>query len=251
MRRSILTVVAGATTIVTAAGAQTPAPPPHPPEPRPHVAPPPPPPPRPHVLRERIRVRLDSAWRDRATLGMSVAPTGSLRDTIGVFITRVAPGGPAERAGIVEGDRIAAVDGRSLRLDPGDAGDPYTAGVPAHRLRRLVGGLEPGSQVRLRVFAGGRYRDVTVTTARFADVYKRDWAFPYAGAAMRDMLLPAMEMVGPAFLTELDRAIATIPPDLDERVARAVRAVPRDITIRIDTVAARRDEGGSRDGRHP
>jgi len=145
------------------------------------------------VIERRVIIRSDSAWRNRPTLGVSLEPTGSARDTLGVFITHVVPGGPAERAGIIEGDRIAAIGSLSLRLDRVDLGDSYAEGLPAHRLERAVARLTPGSSAVLRVFANGRYRDVTVKPARFADVYKGAHG-PYLG--MMHGMLPRLEITG-------------------------------------------------------
>ena len=44
---------------------------------------------------------------NRAALGIELRPTGTRRDTLGVFVAAVTPRGPAETAGIIEGDRIA------------------------------------------------------------------------------------------------------------------------------------------------
>ena len=67
-------------------------------------------------------------------LGVGLSASGSKRDTLGVFITSVTEGGPAEKAGIVEGDRVAAIDGTDLRVPREDAGD---GSVSASRLNRL------------------------------------------------------------------------------------------------------------------
>ena len=46
-------------------------------------------------------------------LGVSTSTAGE-RDTLGLFVSAVTPGGPAEKAGIEEGHRIAAINGVSL-----------------------------------------------------------------------------------------------------------------------------------------
>src|SRR5436309_11151409 len=46
--------------------------------------------------------RMDSMMMKRAVLGLELRPTGTRRDTLGVFVENVPPGGPAEKAGIVE-----------------------------------------------------------------------------------------------------------------------------------------------------
>jgi hypothetical protein len=115
------------------------------------------------------RARMDSVMMKRAILGIELRPTGTKRDTLGVFVESVIPKGPAENAGIVEGDRIASINGVDLRVGSADVDDPYTNGLAAHRLNREVQKLTPGSRVSLRVYSGGRIRDVQLTAARASD----------------------------------------------------------------------------------
>lgn len=106
----------------------------------------------------------------RAALGIQLGATGSVRDTLGIFVTHVTPKGPAETAGIIEGDRIASINGVDLRLSAADAGDSYAAGLPARRLTREVRKLAPGGVASLRVYSGGRIRHVRVTAGRASDL---------------------------------------------------------------------------------
>ena len=46
----------------------------------------------------------------RAVIGISTS-NGSARDTLGVLVSSVHAGGPAEKAGIEEGNRIASISG--------------------------------------------------------------------------------------------------------------------------------------------
>lgn len=117
------------------------------------------------------RMVTDSALLNRATLGVTLNQTGSRRDTLGIFISAVAENGPAERAGIYEGDRIAAINGVDVRTSATDAGDSYLAGVAHRRLTLEMRKLTAGQRVSLRVWSAGRYKDVQVTTARYAEVY--------------------------------------------------------------------------------
>ncbi len=121
----------------------------------------------------------DSTVQNRAVLGVTLNQTGSMRDTLGIFITAVAQNGPAERAGIVEGDRIAIINGVDVRTTATDAADSYLAGVAHRRLTLEMRKLTAGQRVNLRVWSAGRYKDVQVTTARYADVY------PSRGRAIR------------------------------------------------------------------
>ena len=114
----------------------------------------------------------DSALLNRATLGVTLSPTGNRRDTLGIFISSVATDGPAERAGVYEGDRIAAINGVDVRTQASDADDSYLAGVAQRRLTLELRKLTPGQRVNLRVWSGGRYKDVQVTTGRYQDVYR-------------------------------------------------------------------------------
>ncbi|MEP6905558.1 MAG: PDZ domain-containing protein, partial [Gemmatimonadales bacterium] len=116
--------------------------------------------------------QVDSAMMKRAALGMQLSATGSARDTLGVFVAAVSPKGPAENAGIVEGDRIVSINGVDLRVAAGDVEDGYASGLPSHRLQREVGKLPPGAKVNVRVYAGGRVRDVQVTAGRASDLMR-------------------------------------------------------------------------------
>ena len=111
-----------------------------------------------------------AASMKRAAIGVQLSPTGTARDTLGVFISRVTPKGPAENAGIAEGERIASINGVDLRVNAADAGDSYAADLPSRRLTREVAKLTPGGVANLRVYSGGRVRDVQVTTARASDL---------------------------------------------------------------------------------
>ena len=119
------------------------------------------------------RSDFDSVLSKRAAIGVQLSPTGTVRDTIGVFVSRVIPKGPAENAGIVEGDRIVSINGIDLRVNAADAGDSYAAGLPTRRLTREVEKLSPGATVNLRVWSGGRHRDVQVTAGRALDLRER------------------------------------------------------------------------------
>jgi len=118
---------------------------------------------------------MDSVMMKRAALGLQLSATGSPRDTVGVFVSRVSPKGPAENAGIVEGDRIVSINGVDLRVSPADAGDDYASGLPTRRLTREVEKLKPGNVATLRVSSGGRIHDVQVTAGRASDL--RDGPF--------------------------------------------------------------------------
>lgn len=137
------------------------------------------------------RSSIDSAMMKRAALGLQLTATGTARDTIGVFVSRVTPKGPAENAGIVEGDRIVSINGIDLRVNSADADDSYAGELPSRRLRRAVEKLSPGNVVALRVSTGGRVRDVQVTAGKASDL--RDGPFGVMmGAGGLDGMLRSM-----------------------------------------------------------
>lgn len=122
------------------------------------------------AFRNLMFYKEDSALAKRAALGLQLRTTGTKRDTLGVFVDGVTPKGPAEAAGIVEGDRIAAINGVDLRTLSADTEDAYTNGLASHRLSREVQKLTPGSRVTLRVYSGGRFRDVQVTAGKASEL---------------------------------------------------------------------------------
>lgn len=124
------------------------------------------------IIERGFGERLDSAMMKRAALGLQLSPTGTARDTLGVFVSSVTPKGPAESAGIIEGDRIVSINGVDLRVAPGDIEDGYASGLPSHRLQREVAKLTPGSRVNVRVYSAGRIRDVQVTAGRASDLMR-------------------------------------------------------------------------------
>jgi C-terminal processing protease CtpA/Prc len=114
---------------------------------------------------------LSEANENRAVIGVSTS-TGSARDTLGVLVTSVTAGGPAERAGIEEGNRIAAINGVNLRLAPVDVGDWDMANAMSRRLTRELGKVDPGDEVELRVYSSGQTRSVRVRTVAADSLYR-------------------------------------------------------------------------------
>jgi serine protease Do len=110
---------------------------------------------------------------DRPTLGLGLGATSSRRDTLGILVMFVDDSGPAARAGIEEGNRIAAIDDIDLRVGRDDAGDEFLANSKIKRLQREVSKLRPGDNVDLRVYANGDYRTVRVRVARASDLPRR------------------------------------------------------------------------------
>jgi serine protease Do len=110
---------------------------------------------------------------ERPTIGLGLGATSSRRDTLGIFVMFVDDSGPAARAGIEEGNRIAGIDDIDLRVSRDDAGDATTANSRIRRLQREVARLHPGDNVDLRVYANGEFRNVRLRVARASDLRRR------------------------------------------------------------------------------
>src|ERR1051325_9767187 len=109
----------------------------------------------------------------RAAIGVTTSSGANARDTLGVLVSMVYPGSPAEKAGIEEGNRIASINGVSLKLAPADVGDYQMAGVMTRRLTRELDRLRPGDDVDLRVYASGQTKSIKIKTVDPSDLYHR------------------------------------------------------------------------------
>lgn len=85
----------------------------------------------------------------RGYLGIVIQPVSSelaeafkLKETKGALISEVSAGGPADKAGFKSGDVIIAVNDQAIN-------DP-------RQLRLLIGGMTPGTQVRLKYIRNGQ-----------------------------------------------------------------------------------------------
>ena len=85
----------------------------------------------------------------------------------GVHVTRVQEGGPADEAGVEDGDDVVEVNGHDLRdpLDDDEAEDALDDDrpLPLQRFVHLVGQLEPDEEATLVVRRDGERRTLTVT----------------------------------------------------------------------------------------
>jgi len=106
----------------------------------------------------------------RAVIGISTS-SGSARDTLGLLVSSVSADGPAEKAGIEEGNRIASINGVNLKLSPTDVDDWDMSSVMSRRLTRELGKLKPGDDVELRVYSNGQTRSVKIKTASYDSLY--------------------------------------------------------------------------------
>lgn len=114
------------------------------------------------IDRERPETEPDAG----VVLGIAIRVSGTERDTLGVLIGAVEPESPADRAGLREGERIAEINGLSLRISPEDVGRSESEAVVQRRFARTIRDAKPGDAITLRVFAGSRGRTVTIQTSR-------------------------------------------------------------------------------------
>jgi S1-C subfamily serine protease len=187
---------------------------------------------------------------ERPVLGLGLGTSGSKRDTIGIFVSSVMESGPAEKAGIYEGDRIAAINGVDVRVRAEDAGDSQIAGARIQRFRREVSKAKPGDNVELRVWSDGGYKTVRVTLGKASDFRetRRGMSFHFDGddvsfprihmAPMPPM--PPMPPMGPMIRGEFDFDVDVDEAAIGEAAREAVRAVRANATqIRTAAMQAR------------
>jgi serine protease Do len=170
------------------------------------------------LYRNERTVLRRSVVNDRAVIGVTTSPSGNVRDTLGVFVSAVADEGPAAKAGIIEGDRIAAINGVSLRVAREDAGDAQVANVKANRLRAELEKVEAGQSVELTIVSAGRSRTVRVTPVKASELPAPaggTFIWGTTPGAMREAMT-RMRMYAP------DAPVPPAPP-----VAPAAPAAPR------------------------
>jgi membrane-associated protease RseP (regulator of RpoE activity) len=148
-----------------------------------------------------------SANEDRAAVGIGLGGSSSKRDTLGVFVVSVSPDGPAEKAGIVEGDRIAKINGTDVRVQAPEAGENDMSRAMISRFNRELGKLKAGDAATLTVVSGGRSREVKVTTVKPSEVHGSDGFFFGNGT----FIMPRMENM-PDFNWDTFPQMKTIPP---------------------------------------
>ena len=97
-------------------------------------------------------------------LGMSLTLSGTSRDTLGLLVASVVTGGPAEQAGIIQGNRVREIAGISLRVDPADVGQKGVQDQVMRRLSRAQRVSQSADAVSVQIVSGTRERTVTVPT---------------------------------------------------------------------------------------
>jgi S1-C subfamily serine protease len=140
-------------------------------------------------------------------LGVNITTEMKVRDRDAVaersVITSVEPGSPAERAGVLAGDRLLSIGGR-------DATDSFP---------NIAGLLEPGRRVLLRVERDGSAREVPVVAGVRPQYYKVT-SCPSFERALRPLRMGA---VGRVWMTDTTDAqgnrFVFVTPAIPSRVA--------------------------------
>ncbi|HEY1694768.1 MAG TPA: Do family serine endopeptidase [Polyangiaceae bacterium] len=105
-----------------------------------------------HVSRGQLGVVIQGMDEDLAKAVGLDRPKGAL-------VEEVAPGSPAEKAGIKAGDVVLALDGRAV--------------AHSEDLPRMVASHHPGTQVKLAVLSDKQTRDVSLTLSALEDKQDR------------------------------------------------------------------------------
>ena len=190
---------------------------------------------------ELLPMRHSSASEEeRAALGLSISSTGRKRDTVGVFVSGVSEDGPAEKAGIVEGDRIASINGVDVRTPREDAGDRWASSSRERRLQREIRKLKAGQTAEIVVVTGGRSRTVKVTAARARDLMHHDGTELFRfGEGMEEMnwdgINETLRRVVPEVRRQMDREL---PRAMDE-VRRSMERLPMELRLNRARVGSR------------
>lgn len=113
----------------------------------------------------------------RPRLGISVDVSDEPDDAVrGARVVDVLEGGPADEAGLREGDVITHVDGRSLAEPLGadlERDFDVDGSVPAQRLLALARDLEPGQSVEIAYVRDGRQQTTVVEAEDLSEEWGR------------------------------------------------------------------------------
>lgn len=180
---------------------------------------------------------MSSNDEQRGVIGLSIGGSGNSRDTLGLFVNSVVSNGPADKAGVTEGERIAAVNGVDVRVPREDVEDMSAMSARANRFIREVQKVAPGSNVSLRVYSGGRYRDVTVKAVRSSELPQQAFRMSIGEGGM-SMSLPripnALFEGGRVQIDrgEMERAMQELRRNMQD-MGRDMRFELRDDTVRL------------------
>jgi S1-C subfamily serine protease len=144
----------------------------------------------------------------RARLGIKINLRVRQTDSIGAYVEAVTPNGPAAKAGIVSGDIITKVDGKSV-LAGGQAEGVAKESLPGLRLIELAARLAPNDTVPIEFRRGKDRKTVSLVTADEPDLLMRGEP---GGRSFAFRFRPD----GPT------RTVMPLDDDLEERVSNSV-----------------------------
>lgn len=129
----------------------------------------------PHIENLMSRVAVFGDDRPRLGIGVEVRPDEG-EEVAGARVTDVLEGGPAEEAGLREGDVITHLDGQSLS-EPIESEAEQTfdldGSIPAQRLLALARDLEPGQSVEIQYLRDGQRQTTMVEAEDLSDRWGR------------------------------------------------------------------------------
>ncbi|UCC49782.1 MAG: PDZ domain-containing protein [Gemmatimonadota bacterium] len=164
----------------------------------------------------------------RARLGIWVHTEANPEtDSTGALVDRVAEGGPAEVAGIREGDIITRLDGQSLLQGTEEYDEDESA--PGMRLVKRARELEVGDTVEVELRRGGETRTVQLVVGEFEGPWSISIRGPLEEQSRRLRALteryrelPGLQYIGPeSFALRLGARLpglelVSLNPDLGE-----------------------------------
>ena len=147
---------------------------------------------------DRALVRFQSTMMSRALLGIQLSTRPADADAQGAEVRGVTDNGPADEAGLQEGDIITALGGHGLLEPLADADleervDPDRS-LPGQRLLMLARELEPGEAVAVEYLRNGEAASVTLEARA-----NRGWAMlGFDAEEMEEAMEQARERAGEA-----------------------------------------------------
>jgi hypothetical protein len=148
----------------------------------------------------------------RARIGITLSVSTRPDDSRGARVESVMEDGPADRAGILEGDLITHINGHSLLEPLGDRQAEeemdLDSSIPSQRLLHLAREMEPGDEVEIRFLREGEPGTVTLVAEDLDDwggnvrVYSGAWDPEEFGERWKEMAENWRDFEGPVFSKE-------------------------------------------------
>jgi serine protease Do len=174
------------------------------------------------IARDVLEQALSRGEVRRGWLGLSVLPVGRLGRETGALVSSILPGSSAERAGVLPGDILTAID-RS----------PVTARffeeIPL--VYQRLAHLEVGSEIQLTIERGGRSQDFPVVVKLMPKFKGDEWEVAEFGVTVQEITAP---MAISRSFEDLDGLLLTgVRPGSPADGARP-RLAPYDVLISLD-----------------